>query len=80
MEKSDVYLSISAGTIVTAFKDQIQMMVQMIGGAMGGQTKAFEPFLKMMNETRAFDIALTSDKSGVGMSFLIAAKKTPPRA
>lgn len=75
MDKSDVYVSISAAAIVTAFKDQIQMVVQMIGGAMGGQMKALDPLLKMMNETRAFDMALTIDKAGVGVSFLIAAKK-----
>jgi len=74
MAESDVYISLSAGTITKAFKDQIAFFVQMISAQMGG-SNPIEPLVQMLTEMPAFDIAVTINDKGLSLAFLVTGEK-----
>jgi hypothetical protein len=68
---SDLYLSLSAGAVVGAYKEQFLPMIQMMAGPSGAGASDIEKFVKILEEIAALDFSFTFDAKGFRLAMLM---------
>ncbi|MFH1418092.1 MAG: hypothetical protein ABII12_07415 [Planctomycetota bacterium] len=73
--RSDLFVSISLGTIVDAYKDMFLPMLKALTAQTDPEGENIEKFIKMLNEVAAFDLGFRLEEAGVSLSLLFTPKK-----
>ena len=74
LEQSDVYLSVSVRAVFGAYKNMVMPTLQMLMAATDPEGKTVKTLEKTFMEWAAMDIAVSIDKEGFALRFLIVPK------
>jgi hypothetical protein len=75
IDKSDVYLGVSMGTVVNAYKDMFMPFLQMATAATDPEGKNLKSLMKLLGELSALDFSVKIDKTGLSLVLLLMPEK-----
>ncbi|MBK8270433.1 MAG: hypothetical protein IPK83_19915 [Planctomycetes bacterium] len=75
LSDSDIYVSVSVGSVVTAYRDMISNFIMGMGQTMGQNPADLKKLQDMMEQLNAFDLAINISKEGLAIRYLMDAKK-----
>jgi len=70
LEKSDVYVSISVHLVVSAYKEMLMPMMQMMSAPSGVGAQEIEQLFKMLEEMQSLDFAVRFEQKGFALQVL----------